>query len=112
MREKDDENDEVQDETLEDSEDGELERDENNADNNEDEFDLSDYIDDDEIPAYKLMSRNAGKDEENKSIPIAVSKTFHESLISQLGLQVLDEKEYSIALYIIGSIDDDGYLRR
>lgn len=104
-------NEEVQDETLEDSEDSEFEGEENDS-NNEDEFDLSDYIDDDDIPAYKLMARNTSKDDEDKSMPIAVGKTFQELLISQLGLHVLDEEEYSIASYLVGSIDDDGYLRR
>jgi len=106
-----DDNEEVQDETLEDSEDSEFEGEENET-NNEDEFDLSDYIDADDIPAYKLMARNTGKDDEDKSMPIAVGKTFHELLISQLGLHVLEEEEYSIAIYLLGSIDDDGYLRR
>ncbi|HIA06169.1 MAG TPA: RNA polymerase sigma-54 factor, partial [Flavobacteriales bacterium] len=79
---------------------------------NEDEFDLDDYLQDDDIPSYRLNANNAGKDIDDKTIPISVAKTFHEMLMTQLGLQMLDEEEYQIASHLIGSLDDDGYLRR
>ncbi len=78
----------------------------------DDEFDLSDYLQDDEIPAYRLSVKNQGKDVDDKTIPISLSKTFHEILTAQLGLQLLEDDEHLIASYLIGSIDDDGYLRR
>ncbi|MFH1320366.1 MAG: RNA polymerase factor sigma-54 [Bacteroidota bacterium] len=116
LEEGSDEDDEkVQDDSSDDTEDfdytedGELQEE---SKNNDDEFDLTDYLDDDDIPSYKLTAKNAGRDEENKTIPFAVSMTFHELLISQLGLQILDEDQYAKALHLIGSIDDDGYLRR
>ena len=81
-------------------------------DSADDEFDLSDYLQDDEIPAYRLSVKNQGKDVDDKTIPISLSKTFHESLTAQLGLQILEDDELKIAKHLIGSIDDDGYLRR
>ncbi len=73
---------------------------------------LTDYIDDDEA-GYKLRGDSYNPDEENKTIPIAVENTFHEYLEEQLGmLDFKADREQIIARQIIGSIDDDGYLRR
>lgn len=80
--------------------------------NDDDEFGLSDFIDDDEIPTYKLVANNTSLDDDRKDIPYASGTTFHEQLIAQLGLRVLDDKEYQIALHIIGNLDDSGYLQR
>lgn len=82
------------------------------SENNNEEFDLSDYIDDDDIPSYKLSSNNFNADDEKKEIPFISSLSFHDFLISQLGLRHFDEKEYNIALNIIGNLDDSGYLQR
>ncbi len=78
-------------------------------------FELDEYIQDyiDEDPSsYKLRTNNYSADEEDKQVPIAVSHSFHEYLEEQLGLLRLDEEEEVVAHQIIGSIDDDGYLRR
>jgi len=86
---------------------------ENDFDNETgDEFDLHDYIDDDEIPSYKLQTNNYSADDERKEVPFASGKTFQDNLISQLGLRNLDEKQNLIALTIIGNLDDSGYLQR
>jgi RNA polymerase sigma-54 factor len=86
---------------------------ENDLDNeNGDEFDFNDYIGDDDIPSYKLQSNNYSADDERKEIPYASGKTFQDSLISQLGLRKLDEKQIIIALNLIGNLDDSGYLQR
>ena len=77
----------------------------------ESEFDFSDYMDDD-IPAYRLSAQNSGADKEDKRMPVAVGKTFHEQLEVQIGLRKLNEKEQQIAQHLIGSLDDSGYLRR
>lgn len=82
------------------------------ADNDSEEFDLSDYIDDEEIPTYKLKTQNSGPDDEEKSIPYASGTTFHEMLQSQLGLLDLDEHKMLLAENIIGNIDESGYLQR
>lgn len=72
---------------------------------------LADYGDDDE-PSYKYEVNNYSADEEEKTIPFALESSFHEEMERQLGLLSLDELEEKIALQIIGSIDEDGYLRR
>jgi len=77
-----------------------------------DDFDISDYIFDDDTPDYKLSTKNKGADDDHKEIPIASSNTFVELLYSQLGLRTLNEKELTIALQIIGNLDDSGYLQR
>ncbi|HCC28986.1 MAG TPA: hypothetical protein DEQ03_02840 [Marinilabiliales bacterium] len=77
------------------------------------EFSIEEYLaNDDDTPSYKLRASNYSKDDERKDIPFSVGSTFHESLIAQLGLQVLTDFERKLAEYIIGNIDDDGYLRR
>ncbi len=78
-----------------------------------DEFSLEDYIgDDDEIPSYKLNPGNYSRDEKREEIPFSVGSTFHEYLRQQLGLRKLTERQEMLADYILGNIDDDGYLRR
>lgn len=80
--------------------------------NADDEFDLDDYLNEEDIPSYKLNTSNTSPDDEQKEIPFASGTTFHDFLISQLGLRVLNEKERQIALNIIGNLDDSGYLNR
>lgn len=80
---------------------------------NDDEFSLEDYIgDDDEIPSYKLSTNNYSKDDENIDIPHSDSKTFHEHIKDQLRLKTITDKQKFVAEFIIGNIDEDGYLRR
>jgi RNA polymerase sigma-54 factor len=76
------------------------------------EFDISDYIEDDEIPNYKLAANNTSADDEHKEIPMSSSFSFQEHLLSQLGLRDITEQEALIANHIIGNIDDAGYLQR
>jgi RNA polymerase sigma-54 factor len=76
------------------------------------ELDLDDYMQDDDIPDYKLSVNNTGKDEEQREMPIALAHSFQDNLIVQLGMCVFDNNKYHIAEHLIGSIDDDGYLRR
>jgi len=92
--------------------------DEAEKDNDQDEiedFSIEDYFDDDgEYPDYKTSTYEGANnnDDENKTIPFSVGVTFHEFLLKQLGIKDLDNESYLIAAQIIGSIDDDGYLRR
>ncbi len=76
------------------------------------EFDISDYIEDDEIPNYKLAANNTSADDENKEVPMSTSFSFQEYLLSQLGLRELTEHQALVANHIIGNIDDAGYLQR
>jgi len=85
------------------------------SENEYDNIDISEYVSegDDDIADYKLRDDNyPDPDESNKTIPIRVETSFHEHLLSQLGMLALDDHQQSVAEQIIGSIDDDGYLRR
>src|SRR4030095_12228446 len=79
-----------------------------------DNIDLSEYVHegDDEVGEYKLRDENYPEMDECKVIPIRVETSFHEMLLNQLGMMELDERTHKIAEQIVGSIDDDGYLRR
>lgn len=85
---------------------------EDNVDNDPNEFSLEDYMNDEDIPSYKLVSRNYSKDDKREDIPFSVEVSFQEHLISQLGLRNLSEREEMLATYLIGNIDEDGYVRR
>jgi RNA polymerase sigma-54 factor len=78
----------------------------------DDDFDINDYIQDEDLPYYKTAVNNSSADDERTEIPISVSSSFQDSLLSQLGLCDLDDHQYLIAQQLIGSLDDDGYLRR
>ncbi len=82
------------------------------ADKDNEEFSLEDYIEDDEIPNYKLNTNNYSDDDKRTEMPLTASSGLQGHLESQLGLRSLTEKQESLALYIIGNMDDDGYLRR
>lgn len=85
---------------------------ENNEDSGNDDFDMDEYVADDDIPDYKLKINNTSKDDKREDIPFSAGLTFHEFLIDQLGLQDLTENEQKLAEYVIGNIDEEGYLRR
>ena len=78
----------------------------------QDEFSLEDYMQDDDIPSYRLNSQNYSTDDKREEIPFTLGSTFKEQLKSQLGLRKLTEEQEILAEYILGNIDDDGYLRR
>src|SRR6476661_1785829 len=80
--------------------------------NEYDEFNIDDYLQDDNLNEYGNRYDSNDEDEEKKELPIAVNNTFFENLHAQLDLIPLEDKEYLIAQQIIGSLDDDGYLRR
>ncbi len=77
-----------------------------------DEFTLEDYLNDEDVPNYRLSSNNYSADDKREEIPFSSGSTFHETLKSQLGLRDLSEKQEQLAEYLIGNIDEDGYLRR
>lgn len=79
----------------------------------QEEFSLDDYLNDEDIPDYRLQANNVSKDEERRDeIPFSAGSSFHDNLISQFNLRVSTEREQTLGEYIIGNIDDDGYLRR
>lgn len=100
---------------LEEGNDEEIDKEEEVAEekeNDSDEFSIEDYLNEEDVPSYKLNANNYSKDDENKTIPFSVGTTFHEDLERQAGLRNFNEQELKLALYLIGSIDEDGYLRR
>ena len=76
------------------------------------EVSLSEYKEDDSIPGYRLRSDNYSKDERPQYNTFSVKESFTQSLQEQLGYRNLTEHQYSVASFLIGSLDDDGYLRR
>jgi len=77
-----------------------------------DEFNVDDYLQDDSVNDYSTSYNNNDDDEEKKETPIAIESTFFESLQEQLDLVPLSDQDFIIGKQIIGSLDDDGYLRR
>ena len=77
-----------------------------------DDFDLSEYISDDDEPAYKYQANNYSSDDEEREIPISMGQSFQELLLTQLGLQDIDDHAYIVAENLIGNLDESGYLSR
>ena len=77
-----------------------------------DEIDIDQYLSDDEIPTYKLYTNNYLNDDKDQTIPFSGGLTFHQYLSQQIVNLILSDTEIQIAEFIIGSIDESGYLRR
>lgn len=73
---------------------------------------LSDYLTEDDIPDYKLQENNRSKDERAEEIPFSDSTSFYEILTEQLRERNLTEHQRQLGEYLIGSLDDDGLLRK
>jgi RNA polymerase sigma-54 factor len=78
----------------------------------DDEFSIDDYINDDDIPGYKLSVNNYSKDDKSVEIPYSEGFSLQEHLIEQLRLKKIDQNHFELAEYLIGSLDQSGYLRR
>ncbi len=81
-------------------------------DSEQDDLNIDAYISDDEVPNYRTQSNNYSADDEEKSIPYAAGTSFHQHLKAQLNTFRLNETERQIAEFLVGSIDDSGYIRR
>jgi len=77
-----------------------------------DDINVDDYLSDDEIPSYRLHANNYSGDDESKTIPYAAGTSFTQQLTDQLNTFRLNDNDYQIAKFLIGSIDDSGYIRR
>ena len=66
----------------------------------------------DDAPSYKARINNFSKDDKQRPVYITEGRSLSESLVEQLNFRSLSEEEMIVAVYIVGSIDDDGYLRR
>jgi len=79
-------------------------------DYSEDDINIDDYINYDDTPSYKLNSNNSGR-LEDKNIPFSSGISFTQHLLSQLKPISLSEKKMKIAEFLVGSIDESGYIR-
>ena len=77
-----------------------------------DDINIDEYLSDDETPDYKLQSNNYSDDDDDRESPFAAPVSFHQDLINQLNTFILSDEQRDIAEFLVGSIDDDGYLRR
>ena len=73
---------------------------------------IDDYLSDDEIPDYRTQTSNYSPDEDEKSIPFAAGVSFNQYLMNQLNTVYLNDKEWAIAEFLVGSVDESGYIRR
>ncbi len=76
------------------------------------EINIDDYLSDDEIPDYRTQTSNYSPDDDEKSIPYAAGMSFNQYLINQLNTVYLDDEEWAIAEFLVGSVDESGYIRR
>ena len=77
-----------------------------------DDINIDEYLSDDEIPDYRTQANNYSSDDEEKSVPYAVGTSFTQHLINQLNTFRLSEQEEEIAYFLVGSVDESGYIRR
>lgn len=78
----------------------------------ETEINVDDYLSDDETPSYKLSANNYSADDEDKEIPYAAGTSFNQHLLQQLNTYHLNDNEKEIAKFLVGSVDESGYIRR
>ncbi|MEN9998243.1 MAG: polymerase sigma-54 factor [Bacteroidota bacterium] len=81
------------------------------SDSDDQDFDISDYIDE-EGSDYKTKANNQSKDDEERVIPLSGEQSFQEKLTEQLHLLYLDDHQFTIADTLIGNLDESGYLNR
>lgn len=109
---------EIQDENAEDYDNSQLSDtydeydDTGNESINADDINIDEYLSDDEIPNYKTQANNYSSDDEEKDIPFASGPSFTQHLKNQINTYRLTEEEEIITDFLIGSIDDSGYIRR
>lgn len=77
-----------------------------------DTVDIQEYIDREEYSGYKMQGDGGWNDDEKSNMPVVSTDTLIESLLDQLGYLKLNEREYLIGKQLVGSIDEDGYIRR
>lgn len=100
------ENDEFENEDYNDYDDAESER------IDAEDINIDEYLSNDETPDYKTQANNYSDDDEDRETPFAAPVSFHQDLINQLNTFILNDEEREIAEFLVGSIDDMGYIRR
>jgi RNA polymerase sigma-54 factor len=78
----------------------------------ETEINVDDYLSDDEVPSYKLSANNYSADDDDTRMPYAAGTSFNQFLLAQLNTYRLDDDEREIAKFLVGSVDEAGYIRR
>ena len=73
---------------------------------------VEEYLRDDDTPSYKSRINNYSKEDKQRPVYLSEGRSLQEYLVEQLGYRNLSEREMRLAVYIVGSIDEDGYLRR
>ena len=86
--------------------------DDNDTSSKEDEINIDDYLSEDDVPDYKLSSNNYSPDDEEKNLPFVSGISFNQSLTNQLQSFSLNNTDLEIAKFLVGSVDQTGYLRR
>ncbi|MEC7770815.1 MAG: RNA polymerase factor sigma-54 [Bacteroidota bacterium] len=76
------------------------------------EINIDDYLSDDEIPDYRTQTNNYSADDDDKRVPYAAGTSFNQYLLNQLNTVYLDDQEWAIAEFLVGSVDESGYIRR
>lgn len=99
-------------EESENSDDDLYENEYDDTSDNEEDFNVDDYLGDDEIPDYRTKANNYSVDDEENVMPYAAGISFHQFLKSQLNTFRLTEHQYVVAKFLVGSIDESGYIRR
>lgn len=79
---------------------------------NTEDINIDEYLSDDEVPDYRTRTSNYSADDEEKSIPYAAGVSFNQFLINQLNTVYLSDEEWAIAEFLVGSVDESGYIRR
>ncbi len=79
---------------------------------NTDDINIDEYLSDDDIPEYRMQANNYSADDEEKSVPYAAGTSFTQHLRNQLNTFRLDDEERDIAEFLVGSVDESGYIRR
>ena len=79
---------------------------------NTEDINIDDYLSDDEIPDYRTRTSNYSADDEEKTVPYAAGTSFNQYLINQLNTFYLSDEEWAIAEFLVGSVDESGYIRR
>jgi RNA polymerase sigma-54 factor len=103
-------------EDLENDYDADLDNSTDDFDDNEaignDDINVDEYLSDDEIPDYRTQVNNYSSDDEEKTMPYAAGTSFTQYLIGQLNTYRLDDEAREIAEFLVGSVDESGYIRR
>jgi len=98
--------------SLEDDFDDVYEGEEDTETINTEDINIDDYLSDDEVPDYRTRAQNYSSDDEEKSVPYAAGISFNQYLLNQLNTVYLSDAEWAIAEFLVGSVDESGYIRR